>query len=163
MTAAEMTPLETTDRAAARPARRTALAAGVVALTGMLFTAAPGAEAKTITAKVSRPSVVKTAKKGIGVKYRSGGTTRKGWDCSGFTKWCYKQHGVTLPRTAAAQGKAGRRISKKKAVPGDLVYYPGRHVGIYAGGNKMIDAGNRRVNTSKRKIYGKPQFVRIGR
>jgi cell wall-associated NlpC family hydrolase len=43
-------------------------------------------------------------------------------------------------------------ISKSEARPGDLLYKPG-HIAIYAGGDQLIDAGNKRVGTTERHIY----------
>jgi cell wall-associated NlpC family hydrolase len=77
-----------------------------------------------------------------GVPYRRGGTTPRGFDCSGFTRYVYKRVGVSLPHSATAQMHKARRISRSSARPGDLVFFRsgGRayHVGIYAGGNKVL-------------------------
>ncbi|MFF3617261.1 NlpC/P60 family protein [Streptomyces sp. NPDC002580] len=76
----------------------------------------------------------------------------KGFDCSGLTVYAYAQAGIRLPRTAAAQAGAGRRIRAALGTgalkPGDLVFFadaPGRdatiyHVGIYLGGGQMVNA-----------------------
>lgn len=107
-------------------------------------------------------SILATARSYIGTPYRFGGTTPSGWDCSGFVAYVYAQHGINLPRTAGAQAAVGRVIPRSEARPGDLVYKPG-HIGIYAGGNKFVDAGNSRVDTSERNIYsGNWTFIRIG-
>ena len=107
-------------------------------------------------------SVLATARSGVGTPYVYGGTSPSGWDCSGFVQWVYAQHGVNLPRGAAGQAAAGTTIPRSEARPGDLVYKPG-HVGIYAGGNNFVDAGNSRVDTSERNIYsGSWTFIRIG-
>ncbi|MBA4866213.1 C40 family peptidase [Streptomyces sp. PSKA54] len=80
------------------------------------------------------------------------GTSIKGYDCSGLTRYAYAKVGIRLPRTAAAQAGAGQRIpaslGKGALKPGDLVFYayaPGRdatihHVGIYVGGGQMVNA-----------------------
>jgi cell wall-associated NlpC family hydrolase len=77
-----------------------------------------------------------------GVPYRYGGSSPRGFDCSGFTSYVYRQAGVGLPRTASAQRRAARWISRSNARPGDLVFFHrgGRvyHVGIYAGGNRVL-------------------------
>ncbi|MGO1503748.1 MAG: C40 family peptidase [Brachybacterium sp.] len=107
-------------------------------------------------------SILSTARSGIGTPYVYGGTSTSGWDCSGFVQWVYAQHGINLPRGAAGQAAAGTVIPRSEARPGDLVYKPG-HVGIYAGGNQFVDAGNSRVDTTERNIYsGSWTFIRIG-
>ena len=80
------------------------------------------------------------------------GTGVKGYDCSGLTLYAFARAGISLPRTAAAQAGAGRRIPAALGTsalrPGDLVFYayaPGRdstiyHVGIYVGGGQMLNA-----------------------
>lgn len=107
-------------------------------------------------------SILATAQSGIGTPYVYGGTSTSGWDCSGFVQWVYAQHGISLPRGAADQAAAGRVIPRSEARPGDIVYKPG-HIGIYAGGNEFVDAGNSRVDTSQRNIYsGSWTFIRVG-
>lgn len=106
-------------------------------------------------------SILATARSGIGVPYVYGGSSTSGWDCSGFVRWVYAQHGINLPHGASAQIAQGRWVPRSEARPGDLVYKPG-HVGIYAGGNMFVDAGNARVGTSERQIYsGNWSFYRI--
>lgn len=112
---------------------------------------------------VSGSSVVSTARRGLGVRYVWGGSTRGGWDCSGFTAWVYRQHGVNLPHSAAAQRSAGRIIPRSQARPGDLVYTPG-HIGIYAGNGRIIDAGTSIKTTRERNMWPASwTFVRVGR
>lgn len=87
--------------------------------------------------------VVAYAKKFLGYKYVYGGTTTKGFDCSGFTQYVYKNFGVSLSRTAAAQYSNGTSVSNLQA--GDLVMFGKsgiNHVGIYIGGNTFIHAAN---------------------
>lgn len=57
--------------------------------------------------------LVNTASKYHGAPYKFGGTTHKGFDCSGYTQVVFKQHGMTLPRTSDMQYKLGKPISKK--------------------------------------------------
>ncbi|MFD0634392.1 C40 family peptidase [Catenulispora yoronensis] len=78
----------------------------------------------------------------IGVPYRWGGTTRAGFDCSGFTQHVWASAGVKIPRTARAQADAGTPVPLNKAQPGDLVvFYASRyHVGIYIGGGLVVDS-----------------------
>jgi cell wall-associated NlpC family hydrolase len=77
----------------------------------------------------------------LGVPYVYGGSSPAGFDCSGFVKFVYAQVGISLPHSAAAQGRLGTRIPVSAAVPGDVVVLDGgAHVGIYVGGGRMIDA-----------------------
>lgn len=89
-------------------------------------------------------SVVAYAKQFLGCKYVYGGTTPKGFDCSGFTQYVYKHFGVNLNRTAAAQYSNGISVTNLQA--GDLIMFGKsgiNHVGIYIGGNTFIHAANK--------------------
>ncbi len=89
-------------------------------------------------------SVVAVAMRYLGVPYVYGGTTPRGFDCSGFSQYVYGLLGITLPRTAQQQYDATRRISRSQAVAGDLVFFFSggtvSHLGIYLGGNMMVAA-----------------------
>mgnify|MGYP001159289780 CR=1 FL=1 len=92
-------------------------------------------------------SLLATAGSMMGTRYRWGGTSRSGVDCSGFTSVTFKKHGVTLPRTSIAQSKTGKAVSKDSLKPGDLVFFKTRgnrvsHVGIYQGNGKFIHASS---------------------
>jgi cell wall-associated NlpC family hydrolase len=90
------------------------------------------------------------AKKLVGDPYVYGGTSPAGFDCSGLAQWVYKHagHGKKIDRTAEDQFRQFKRISKKAARTGDLVFFhvtssPGSyvyHVGVYEGGNDMVAA-----------------------
>ena len=100
--------------------------------------------------QAQRNAIIKDAKSYLGVKYVWGGTTPKGWDCSGFTQYVYGKNGIKLPRTTIQQRNAGKVISIKDAKPGDLIWIPG-HIGIISETKgQMYDAGSTRTNTAKR-------------
>ena len=88
-------------------------------------------------------SIVATARKYLGYKYVYGGTSPStGFDCSGFTSYVYRQHGISLNRTAAGQYSNGTYVSRANLQPGDLVMFgsPINHVAIYIGGGQIIHA-----------------------
>ena len=85
-----------------------------------------------------------------GVRYVLGGTSPRGFDCSGFTQYVYRQSGITIPRTCEGQIGAGIIIPKESLQCGDLVLFHRTnsptalvtHVGIYLGDGKLIHAGS---------------------
>ena len=80
-----------------------------------------------------------------GVRYRLGGLSKRGIDCSGFVFITYKSRlGVRLPRTTELQSKLGKEVSQRNLETGDLVFFKtgkaSRHVGIYLENNKFLHA-----------------------
>ncbi len=110
-----------------------------------------------------RVDLVNYAKQFLGNPYVWGGTSlTNGADCSGFVQSVFKNYGVSLPRTSAAQSAVGTKVSLSEAQPGDLIFYAnnGRvnHVAIYIGGGQVIHASNARTgikisNASYRTPY----------
>lgn len=103
------------------------------------------ASSAIFTLKVKKPAVnvVANARSLSGSPYVWGGTTPTGFDCSGFVQYVFRQNGVYLPRTAAAQGGAGYGVSASEIRAGDIVIYGGgAHVGIYIGNGQIIHALN---------------------
>ena len=91
--------------------------------------------------------VVQTAESLEGVKYVFGGDTPSGFDCSGYTMYCYNKVGVTLVHSAAVQSTEGTAVSRSDLKPGDLVFFATdtgsravSHVGIYIGNNNVLQA-----------------------
>ncbi len=80
-----------------------------------------------------------------GVRYRYGGTSKKGIDCSAFTGRLYFDvFGNLLPRTAREQFAATERISRKDLIEGDLVFFNTTggvsHVGVYLTNGYFVHA-----------------------
>ena len=105
---------------------------------------------KTTTATTNVPAsgnglaIVATAKQYLGYNYVYGGSSPStGFDCSGFTSYVFKQHGISLSRTAAGQYGNGVAVSRSNLQPGDLVMFGKSsitHVAIYIGGGQIIHA-----------------------
>ena len=106
-------------------------------------------EAKEYGGNVASTKILKTAAQYKGVPYVFGGTTPRGFDCSGYVQYVFAKHGIRLTRTADTQAREGKFVSKKNLKPGDLVFFttyePGAsHVGIYAGNNLFWNATSSR-------------------
>ncbi len=91
----------------------------------------------------------------MGSRYAYGACDPVGrrFDCSGFTMYCFAQAGISLPHYSESQADRTPKKPVSQLLPGDLVWHSG-HVGIYAGNNMIIDAGNERVGVSLRPLYG---------
>ena len=81
----------------------------------------------------------------VGTPYKYGGTTSSGFDCSGFVRYIFDKYNLDLPRTSAAQAKAGSHVDKENLRLGDLVFFntSGRgvsHAGIYIGNDQFAHA-----------------------
>lgn len=83
----------------------------------------------------------------IGVPYKWGGVTPKGFDCSGLTWYVFDKNAISLPRTADVQYKAGQAVGRGNLQQGDLVFFttyePGAsHCGIYLGDGKFVHSSS---------------------
>ncbi len=83
----------------------------------------------------------------LGYRYVHGGASPKGFDCSGFTTYVYKQFGYSLNRTCSGQLDNGTPVSMDELQPGDIVIFRkgstskrATHVGLYIGNNQFIHA-----------------------
>jgi cell wall-associated NlpC family hydrolase len=91
-------------------------------------------------------SLTRSAMRFIGTPYVFGGTSRYGFDCSGYVQHVFAMLGIHLPRTADSQYYAGRSTGGQM-LAGDLVFFqtyePGpSHVGIYLGGGRFVHASS---------------------
>jgi len=113
-----------------------------------------------------RARIVRFARTFLGVRYSYGGTSpQSGFDCSGFTRFVYAHFGIALPHYSVAQYELGRRVSRSRLRPGDLVFFDGLgHVGLYVGGGRYIHAphtGTRVSIDSLGSSYGYDGAVRV--
>ncbi|HPV42655.1 MAG TPA: C40 family peptidase [Spirochaetota bacterium] len=115
-----------------------------------------------------RGRIVRTAQRYLGVQYRHGGASPRGFDCSGYVMYVYEKNGILLPRSVQRQYQAGRRVRFRQAKPGDLVFFRtsrGKrlsHVGIYMGGKRFIHAprsGKKVSYADMGKPYWKKRFI----
>jgi cell wall-associated NlpC family hydrolase len=120
--------------------------------------------------------VVQVAKSKVGIKYKYGGLTKKGLDCSGLVYTTYKEIGLDLPRTSGSQASFGRRVYIGELHRGDLIFFSsskgGRkvsHVGIVSyfkdGKIKMVHSSSSRgvVEDEVNEYYWSPRYIRACR
>lgn len=91
---------------------------------------------------LERHEIIETAQQYVGKNYVWGGTTPRGFDCSGLTYFVFRLNGIELPRLSSLQYRTslGQKVKKANLHEADLVFFetyrPGpSHVGIYIGGN----------------------------
>ena len=103
----------------------------------------------------------------MGVRYRWGGMSPRGFDCSGLIGYVMRSVGVRLPRTAAELYVSGRPVSTNELRVGDIVFFettrPGpSHAGIYIGNDQFIHASSgfgRVTVTSMDYPYYRPRYL----
>ena len=121
----------------------------------IIFLSSCGSSKKASVARNNQVKLETQYQQYKGIAYKYGGTDKRGFDCSGFTQTVYSNaFNIQLPRTTAEMGKLGRKVSKNKLKPGDLVFFrPSRryrHVGIFIGNNTFMHS-----STSKGIIKSK--------
>jgi lipoprotein Spr len=108
-----------------------------------------------------------------GTKYKYGGETKEGVDCSGFARaFMSSYYEVNLPRSSQEQYDASKHIKKKKLAQGDLVFFKTNgarggisHVGVYLCNNKFVHAATSSgvMISDLNEDYYKSRFVSGGR
>jgi lipoprotein Spr len=105
----------------------------------------------------------------MGTRYRLGGTSKDGIDCSAFMQTLFLSlYGITLPRTAREQYDFSRKISRTELKEGDLVFFNTiggvSHVGMYLQNNKFVHASTGGVTISDLyDEYWSRKFIGVGR
>ncbi|MGN0072321.1 MAG: C40 family peptidase [Coriobacteriales bacterium] len=108
--------------------------------------------------------VLDVAKSLKGTPYVYGGSTPSGFDCSGFTMYCYKKAGVSLTHNAQAQFYQTKSVSSKNMKAGDLVFFGWgtgsiNHVGIYVGDGKYIHSPHTGASVRVESLDDRSNFV----
>jgi len=113
-------------------------------------TSAPGVEPSRF---------VETALRYQGVRYRWGGMTTRGMDCSGLVARVLEVNGIDAPHNSRALYKLGTPVSKGNLQAGDLVFFNTNgkgvsHVGMYLGEGEFIHASSARGRVRIDKLTG---------
>jgi len=120
--------------------------------------------------------IINTALQFSGVRYKWGGTTKKGMDCSGLLFVSFGEHNITLPRISRDMAEKGRKIRVKNVEKGDLLFFNTKkrgkkinHVGMVVAVNsdeiKFIHASTSRgvIVSSLREGFWNHAFVKATR
>ena len=114
------------------------------------------------SASATASSVLNTADDYVGTKYVWGGTTPRGFDCSGFVQYVFRQHGIELPRTSRQQAQVGEHVATSLAAleVGDLLFFATNgkridHIAIYAGGDEIIHSSSSGGGVGYDNLYSK--------
>ena len=134
----------------------------------------PSARERPAAAQGEGADIARAAREQVGLPYRYGGNDpRRGFDCSGLVAYVHDQEGIAVPRTAASQYAAARKVDRDELLPGDLVFFrlePGRgqvtHVGVYVGQGRFVHApqsGRDVGEASLDEPYYRERFAGAGR
>ncbi|MCP3773211.1 C40 family peptidase [Paenibacillus sp. MZ04-78.2] len=117
-----------------------------IAVTGNMLAVPQSAQAATVSRASVADKIIATGKRYLGVRYQFGAPAGRTnvFDCSSFTQYVFKRHGINLPRTSRQQATVGTKVAKSQLRPGDLVFSDTNrdgkinHVSIYIGNGKLL-------------------------
>jgi lipoprotein Spr len=119
--------------------------------------------------------LIENATDNLGVRYKSGGTTKNGYDCSGLVFTAFESENINLPRTSFEQSKRGIVIKFDDAQKGDLIFFRTNrsrqinHVGLIVEANsteiKFIHSSTSKgvIISSTKEAYYQKSFAQINR
>jgi len=139
--------------------RRGAFRIAVLAVLGLALNAARGHRAAAATQEANTEGASRTGRKVVhvaqryeGARYKWGGASPKGFDCSGFTWYVFKKAtDMDIGRGVEEQWRHGHSVTHGKWQPGDLVFFKNTferglsHVGIFIRKDKFIHAENEKT------------------
>ena len=107
--------------------------------------------------RLSPANIIRMARKYDGGRYVYGGSSPRGFDCSGYTMYVFRKLGVSLPHQSGQQYRKVRHISRKSARAGDLIFFHHGshiyHVGIYAGHGGVYHASHPGRRTGYERLW----------
>lgn len=131
---------------------------------------------KPVTKRTKADDIISTALQFSGVRYKYGGTSRKGMDCSGLLYVAFGENDIKLPRVSYHMAEEGRRINLREVDKGDLLFFRTtkgakriNHVGMVVAVEnneiKFIHSSSSRgvIVSSLREGYWNSAFVRATR
>lgn len=155
----------------AEAAAAQAAADAIAAAAAAVETASTSSSSTTSTPKTfaapqggySGDAVVAYAEQFVGVvPYGWGADPNDSFGCDGLTQYVYGQFGIALPRGVDHQSALATQISESEAVAGDLVVWPGEHIGIYDGAGGVIHSPDfGRYVEHAHSLWGSPVFYRL--
>lgn len=121
---------------------------------------------EVIKGNIQGTRITDTALKFVGVPYKWGGVTPKGFDCSGFVWYVFDKNSLHLPRTADVQYQVGKTVARGNLQRGDLVFFTtyeagASHIGIYLEKGNFIHASSSKgvMVSNLADNYWKPRYL----
>ena len=120
-------------------------------------------------------TMIDFAEQYMGTPYKWGGTTSRGFDCSGYVQYVFQHAGHQLKRVSKDQSKEGKKVSFRKTQKGDLLFFGDKkrkitHVGMVVSGKgeplKMIHASSSKgvtITNVENSTYWKPKLQKARR
>ncbi len=131
---------------------------------------------KTKASPIIADEIINSALAFSGTRYKFGGTSKKGMDCSGLMYVAFSDHDIALPRVSHAMADEGKNIMIKDVVKGDLLFFKTsrkakkiNHVGLVIDANgdeiRFIHATTSRgvIVSSLKEGYWNYAFVKATR
>lgn len=127
----------------------------------------PKPAVKGATGTTRDQKAVALVKEYLGTPYVWGGSTPKGFDCSGLLQYVWGKQGIQIPRTSFEQFLSGTKVSRGQLRVGDAVFFKGSdsknglpgHVGMYVGGGRFIEAPHSGATVRISTLAGRTDYV----